>query len=217
MMELRSDGRKNDELRKIKGRMNVLKGCDGSAVFQLGNTKVLAVVYGPSDIQEWRLNYSELQDDLYVKCNLSVSSSTKMSRGQPYCNSLFCLILECDGGELSCCINATTLAFLDAGIPIRNIVVSCTAALIFKRTTNDLVSEATHKMLVDVNNSELSFSNRPACITVTHSGNSPSALMWNLDRGKIHSTLLPGLFDLASKGCLHMSQYINTFCRHNFN
>ncbi|KII67289.1 Exosome complex component Rrp41 [Thelohanellus kitauei] len=78
MMELRSDGRKNDELRKIKGRMNVLKGCDGSAVFQLGNTKVLAVVYGPSDIQEWRLNYSELQDDLYVKCNLSVSSSTKM-------------------------------------------------------------------------------------------------------------------------------------------
>ena len=37
---LRLDGRRDKELRKIEARLNVLQSADGSATFEMGNTKV---------------------------------------------------------------------------------------------------------------------------------------------------------------------------------
>lgn len=46
----RIDGRKASELRKIQARMGVFAQADGSAYLEQGNTKVLAVVYGPHEV-----------------------------------------------------------------------------------------------------------------------------------------------------------------------
>lgn len=46
----RIDGRKATELRKIQARMGVFAQADGSAYLEQGNTKALAVVYGPHEV-----------------------------------------------------------------------------------------------------------------------------------------------------------------------
>ncbi|MCQ4406566.1 MAG: exosome complex exonuclease Rrp41, partial [Sulfolobaceae archaeon] len=47
---LRTDGRRPDELRPIRIELGVLKNADGSAIFEMGNTKVIAAVYGPKEM-----------------------------------------------------------------------------------------------------------------------------------------------------------------------
>lgn len=46
----RLDGRKAPELRKVQARMSVFAQADGSAYLEQGNTKALAVVYGPHEV-----------------------------------------------------------------------------------------------------------------------------------------------------------------------
>lgn len=46
----RIDGRKASELRKVQARMGVFAQADGSAYIEQGNTKALAVVYGPHEV-----------------------------------------------------------------------------------------------------------------------------------------------------------------------
>jgi polyribonucleotide nucleotidyltransferase len=48
---LRLDGRKPDELRKIRCKLGILSSrADGSAYYEQGNTKVIATVYGPREV-----------------------------------------------------------------------------------------------------------------------------------------------------------------------
>lgn len=47
----RLDGRKASELRKVQARMGVFGQADGSAYMEQGNTKALAVVYGPHEVR----------------------------------------------------------------------------------------------------------------------------------------------------------------------
>lgn len=49
----RLDGRKASELRKVQARMSVFAQADGSAYLEQGNTKALAVVYGPHEVSGW--------------------------------------------------------------------------------------------------------------------------------------------------------------------
>lgn len=51
---LRIDGRKPLELRKLVARLGVFDQADGSAYVEMGNTKVLATVYGPHEVHSWR-------------------------------------------------------------------------------------------------------------------------------------------------------------------
>lgn len=46
----RADGRRATELRKVRARMGVFAQADGSAYIEQGNTKALAVVYGPHEV-----------------------------------------------------------------------------------------------------------------------------------------------------------------------
>lgn len=47
---LRIDGRKPNELRKIKCEVGVFEQADGSASLSQGNTKIVATVYGPHEV-----------------------------------------------------------------------------------------------------------------------------------------------------------------------
>jgi exosome complex component RRP41 len=47
---IRTDGRKADELRKIKIVAGILKNAKGSAYIEWGNNKIIAAVYGPKEV-----------------------------------------------------------------------------------------------------------------------------------------------------------------------
>ena len=54
---LRIDGRKPNELRRIKCSLGVFAQADGSAYLEQGNTKVLAAVYGPHEVTTVSYNF----------------------------------------------------------------------------------------------------------------------------------------------------------------
>eukprot|EP00850_Spirogloea_muscicola_P012455 SM000080S22970 [mRNA] locus=s80:475033:475416:+ [translate_table: standard] len=48
---LRLDGRRPRELRQLRCEAGVLPHADGSASFEMGNTKVVAAVFGPHEVR----------------------------------------------------------------------------------------------------------------------------------------------------------------------
>lgn len=50
-------------------------------------------------------------------------------------------LLQADGGGIAAAINAATLALVDAGIPMRDLVTSCTAGMLGRRPALDLNGE----------------------------------------------------------------------------
>ncbi|KAE8810885.1 exosome complex component RRP41 [Hordeum vulgare] len=46
----RVDGRRPNELRQLKGEVGVVSRADGLALLEMGNTRVIAAVYGPREV-----------------------------------------------------------------------------------------------------------------------------------------------------------------------
>ena len=68
---LRLDGRRPRELRQLKCDFGVLQSADGSATFEMGNTKVLAAVFGP---KEPELRSQADATAAIVKCEYAMAS-----------------------------------------------------------------------------------------------------------------------------------------------
>jgi ribonuclease PH len=49
--------------------------------------------------------------------------------------SIFVEVLQADGGDYAVCVNAATLALIDAGIPIRDVCCAVSAGLAVKEST----------------------------------------------------------------------------------
>ncbi|XP_072269365.1 exosome complex component RRP41 [Pyxicephalus adspersus] len=153
----RQDGRKPGELRKIQCRMGVFAQADGSAYIEQGNTKALAVVYGPHEVRGSRSK--TLHDRAVVNCQYSMATfSTGERKRRPHGDrksseltihlkqtfeaailtqlyprsqiDIYVQILQADGGNYCTCVNAATLAVIDAGIPMRDYVCACSAGFI---------------------------------------------------------------------------------------
>ncbi|GJP35924.1 hypothetical protein CLOM_g4447 [Closterium sp. NIES-68] len=149
--QLRLDGRRPKELRQLKCELGVLRSADGSASFEMGNTKVLAVVYGPHEVTN---RADAVPDRAVVRCEYgmaSFSTGERRRRGKMDRRSveislvirqtleaaimlellprtqidIFVQVLQADGGTRSACINAATLALCHAGIPMRDLATSC--------------------------------------------------------------------------------------------
>ncbi|KAG6542807.1 hypothetical protein Mapa_015711 [Marchantia paleacea] len=161
---LRLDGRRPFELRQLHAEIGVLDKADGSATFEMGNTKVIAVVYGPREVQ----NRSQQQlDHALVRCEYSMatfSTGDRRRRGKSDRRGtelslvirqtmeaailtnllprsqidIFVQVLQADGGTRACCINAAALALADAGIPMRDLVASCSAGYLNSTPILDL-------------------------------------------------------------------------------
>ncbi|XP_075437024.1 exosome complex component RRP41 [Ascaphus truei] len=161
----RVDGRKAGELRKIQARMGVFAQADGSAYIEQGNTKALAVVYGPHEIRGSRSK--TLHDRAVVNCQYSMATfSTGERKRRPHGDrkstemtlhlkqtfeaailtqlyprsqiDIYVQILQADGGNYCACVNAATLAVIDAGIPMRDYVCACSAGFIEDTPLADL-------------------------------------------------------------------------------
>ncbi|KAI5627211.1 exosome complex component RRP41 [Silurus asotus] len=161
----RLDGRKATELRKLQARMGVFGQADGSAYLEQGNTKALAVVYGPHEVRGSRSK--SLHDRAVINCQYSMATfSTAERKRRPHGDrkssemslhlkqtfeaavltqlyprsqiDIYVKILQSDGGNYSACVNAATLALVDAGIPMRDYVCACTAGFVEDTPLADL-------------------------------------------------------------------------------
>ncbi|XP_078285810.1 exosome complex component RRP41 isoform X1 [Rhinoraja longicauda] len=161
----RVDGRKPAELRKIRARMGVFAQADGSAYIEQGNTKALAVVYGPHEIRGGRSK--ALHDKAAVNCQYSMATfSTGERKRRPHGDrkstemtlhlkqtfeaailtqlyprsqiDIYVQILQADGGNYCACVNAATLAVVDAGIPMRDYVCACSTGFLEDTPLTDL-------------------------------------------------------------------------------
>eukprot|EP00088_Acartia_fossae_P042133 TRINITY_DN44135_c0_g1_i1.p1 TRINITY_DN44135_c0_g1~~TRINITY_DN44135_c0_g1_i1.p1 ORF type:complete len:250 (+),score=14.29 TRINITY_DN44135_c0_g1_i1:43-792(+) len=210
---LRLDGRKAGELRRIQTRMGVFGRADGSAYLEQGNTKVLAAVYGPHDMRDTRLR--PLQDRVVVNCQYSMAvfstgerkrrprgdrKSMEMSqhlkqtfeatiKTELYPRSqidIFVEVLQADGGNYCACVNAATLALIDAGIPLKDYVTACTASLVLDTPLVDISSlEAT------TGGPELTLASHPK---------SGQVVLLEMSH-RFHIDHLPKVIDVALEGC----------------
>ena len=57
------------QVRQLRCTLSPMPSADGSALFQMGNTKVLASVYGPREVQK---RSEALHDKCLMKCEYSV-------------------------------------------------------------------------------------------------------------------------------------------------
>ncbi|KAL6848959.1 hypothetical protein ACP4OV_021542 [Aristida adscensionis] len=170
----RVDGRRPNEMRQLKGEVGVVARADGSALFEMGNTRVIAAVYGPREVFP-NVMASKVQNkgqqvnssEALVRCEYRMAEfSTGDRRRKPKGDrrsteislvirqtmeasilthlmprsqiDIFVQVLQADGGTRSACINAATLALADAGIPMRDIVTSCSAGYLCSTPLLDL-------------------------------------------------------------------------------
>lgn len=68
---LRLDGRRPHEMRHMHAVVGVVPSADGSALFHMGNTKVMAVVYGPHEVSN---RTHQLHDRALVRCEYSMAT-----------------------------------------------------------------------------------------------------------------------------------------------
>lgn len=99
-------------------------------------------------------------------------------------------VLQSDGGNLPACINAATLALIDAGIPMKDYVSACAASFI-----DDTA-------LVDSNMLEEN-SNAPK-LTLASLPKSDKMVLFQTE-SRLHIDNLGKIFEAAKKGCVDIS------------
>jgi len=148
---LRVDGRRPNETRRLRCRLNVLERADGSAYLEMGNTKVLVSVSGPQEVTRRR---DAQHDSAVVKASFSYAPFAGIERKERHrgdrkqveatlaLQSVFstavltelyprsqinisAVVLDADGGELCAAINATSLALQAAGVALKDVVTAC--------------------------------------------------------------------------------------------
>ncbi|EPZ31397.1 ribosomal protein S5 domain 2-like protein [Rozella allomycis CSF55] len=142
---MRTDNRENNDIRPLKIIQNLLTRCDGSIQLEQGNTVVLVSVTGPVEAprrveEPTRLvldvlfkpcsglpSCREKKFEIFVKQTLeSFIDLTSLPR------TLITVVIQeikNDGALLACCINAATLALMEAGISLLNRCASITMAI----------------------------------------------------------------------------------------
>ncbi|XP_006875569.1 PREDICTED: exosome complex component RRP41-like [Chrysochloris asiatica] len=135
----------------------ILKTGDDVLNIEQGNTKALAVVYGPHEIQSSReraLPHRALVNFQYSSATFSTRERKRRPHGDhrsckmdlqlcqtfdaailtqlhPYSQTdIYTQVLQADGGTYVACVNAATLAVMDAGIPMRDFVCACSAGFV---------------------------------------------------------------------------------------
>ncbi|KAG9510229.1 Proteasome subunit alpha type-4, partial [Fragariocoptes setiger] len=79
---LRFDGRRGHELRKINCKLGVFEQADGSAYLEMGNTNVLAAVFGPHEISKASSKHkaSSFQERALINCQYSQATFSTTER-----------------------------------------------------------------------------------------------------------------------------------------
>lgn len=210
---LRLDGRKCHELRKITCKKGIFLNADGSASIEHGNTKVLASVYGPHEVK----NRSKALHDLcIINCQFSTatfSTSERKSRSKGDRKSqdtalmiskmfetavmrelfprsqidIYIQVIQADGSNIAACINAATLAFIDAGVPMKDFVCAASSSYVQDH------------YLADINHLEESSGN--SRLTLAMLPQTKKVVLFQMD-SRLHKDNLEEILGTSKKACL---------------
>lgn len=159
----RLDGRKTDELRKIKIEAGVLHRAEGSCYLEWGGNKVIAAVYGPREAIP-RHTQNPLRAIVNARYNMAAFSVDERKRPGPDRRSreiskvisealenvillekfpratidVNIEVLDAEAGTRCAGLTAAAVALIDAGIPMKDIPVACAAGKIEDQVVLDL-------------------------------------------------------------------------------
>ncbi|OHT04724.1 3' exoribonuclease family, domain 1 containing protein [Tritrichomonas foetus] len=150
---LRAEGRRPNEMRIIDAKIGTIPGCTGSSHFKMGQTEVIAQIFGPSEGKGGDRETAEIivslefadfakaphstdtartrrsrESELIIKKTFEEAIKREMYPGSKI--EIAITVIQDDGGCQSAAINAVTLALIDAGIPMIDFVVSLSSAFI---------------------------------------------------------------------------------------
>lgn len=149
----RLDGRGFEELRPIKIEAGILKRADGSCYLEMGKNKVVAAVYGPREVHPRHLQ-DPVKAVIRYRYNMAPFSVEERKRPGPDRRSVeiskvsreaieavimkelfprsgidvFVEVLQADAGSRTACLNAASVALVDAGVPMKGMISSVAVA-----------------------------------------------------------------------------------------
>lgn len=212
----RLDGRKLDELRKIKIEAGVLHRAEGSCYLEWGGNKVLAAVYGPREAVPRHIQ-NPLKAIVNARYNMAAFSVEERKRPGPDRRSVEISkvisealekviltdkfprasidvnieVLDAEAGTRCAGLTAAGVALADAGIPMRDIPVACAAGKIDGKVVLDLGKEEDNLGDAD--------------LPVAISPRTGEILLLQMD-GHLTMKEFDEAFDLAIKGCHAISE-----------
>ena len=159
----RLDGRAWNELRPVSLKVGLLKNADGSAYIEWGKNKIMAAVYGPKEVHP---KHQVLPDRALLRCRYHMAPFSVDERKNPAPSrreieiskvirealvpavivedyprtaiEVWVEVLQSDGGSRVAGITAASLALVDAGINMRDLVVGCSCGLLGDQVVSDL-------------------------------------------------------------------------------
>jgi exosome complex component RRP41 len=211
----RLDGRKPDELRNIKIEAGVLHRAEGSCYLEWGGNKVFAAVYGPREAIP-RHTQNPLRAIVNAKYNMAAFSVEDRKRPGPDRRSreiskvisealenvilvekyprasidVNIEVLNAEAGTRCAGLTAAGVALADAGIPMKDIPVSCAAGKIENQVVVDLGKEEDNYGTAD--------------LPVAISPRTGEIILLQMD-GHLTQEEFDKAFDLAIKGCYIIS------------
>ncbi len=179
---VRLDGRKPNELRPIKIKAGVLNEADGSAYIEWGGNKIIVGVYGPRPcIPKHEANpYRALIKARYMmtpfcskeehgragpsRRSIEISKVIRETFENVILSNLFpktqidifIEVMQAQGGTRTASITAATVALIDAGIPMKDMVAAVS------------VGKAQGELLLDLSKEEDNYGEADVPIAITH-------------------------------------------------
>lgn len=214
---LRLDGRRAREIRATSIALGVDATADGSCEYALGHTRVLATVEGPVEhrasgaegdaaptcVVEARYRESAFARDGTREARKHDRRAQEFSRAltgaleRAIVGTLMprarirvtTRVLADDGGARACAVNAATLALIDAGVPLRDMLAAVTVGLVDGH------------VLVDVNRAEERARGTELTLCAFAGGGATVegdvVVGEQLDRGKCSVDVFENMHDLA--------------------
>ncbi|KAK5658964.1 hypothetical protein OQA88_1782 [Cercophora sp. LCS_1] len=237
---LRVDGRRWNELRRIHAQIRTQAAADGSSYLEMGHTKVMCVVTGPTDPGARRgaagggggggaggagaevvvsivvAGFSSVdrkrrgrQDKRTLELQSTIANALAASlHTHLYPHSAITIslhVLSQDGSLLAALINAATLACVDAGIPMTDYVVACTAGSTSTYAANDEGADP----LLDMNNQE---ETELPSLTVATLGDSDRVAVLVCE-SRVQVSRLEGMLAVGVDGCKRIREILDRVVR----
>lgn len=212
----RLDGRKAEDIRKIKIEAGVLKNADGSCYLEWGKNKVMAAIYGPREciprhtqdpykaVVNYRYNMAPFSVDdrkrpgpdrrsaeISMVSRQALESVLLLEYFPRTQIDVFVEVLEAEAGTRCAALTAASVALADAGIPMKDVVASCAAGKI-----NDTIVLDLSKDEDNLGQADLPIAIKPKTGEV---------VLLQMDGNLSPEELKKGI-ELAKKGCMQVSK-----------
>lgn len=211
----RVDGREFNEVRPMSAKVGVVPSADGSAVFETGGTRAMAVVRGPRTLHPQhmqnaktgilRVSYgmmpfsvwdrirpgpSRRSEEISKVCEWALSSVVDLSGFPNTVVDVFIQIPKADAGTRVAGLNAAAMALAHAGIPMKEMLTSIA------------VGKADKTLLVDVDKAEEDFHDGEGAtdIPLSITSRTKEIALLQLD-GKISIDEFKEAVEMAKKAC----------------